>query len=212
MGVKSQLRQVFALCSVAIFAHVGRAEAATFFVSNPPSITAAAAGPGDTIVMVTNGVWNDASISFKKAGTEANPITLKAQVQGQVLITGSSRLFIGGTNLVVDGLVFTNGSTSQTEDIISFRTSSSSLAKNCRLTNVSMIELNPSSDAEDYKWVSLYGTSNRVDHCLFRGKRNSGATVTVWLPTNNVPNDHRIDHNLFDDRTFSGSNGGESMR
>ena len=198
--------------SVSLLAQAGVAEATTFFASNAASITAAAAGPGDTIVMITNGVWNDASISFKKAGTLANPITLKAQAQGQVLITGSSRLFIGGTNLVVDGLVFTNGSTSQTEDIISFRTSSSSLAKNCRLTNVSMIELNPSSDAEDYKWVSLYGTSNRVDHCLFRGKRNSGATVTVWLPTNNVPNDHRIDHNLFYDRTFSGSNGGESMR
>src|SRR5207249_7433959 len=141
------------------------AGATTFFASNAASISAAAAGPGDSIVMLTNGVWNDASISFKKLGTLANPITLKAQVQGRVLLTGNSRLFIGGTNLVVDGLVFTNGSTSQSSDIIAFRTSSSSLAKNCRLTDTSLIELNPSSDSTDYKWVSLYGTSNRVDHC-----------------------------------------------
>ena len=168
--------------------------------------------PGDTIIMLTNGVWNNASISFKKMGGVTNPITLKAQVQGKVLLTGDSHLFIGGTNLVVDGLVFTNGSPSQTGDIISFRTSSTSLAKNCRLTNTSLIELNPTSDATGYKWLSLYGMSNRVDHCLFRGKRNEGATLTVWLATNNIPNDHVIDHNLFDDRTFSGSNGGESMR
>jgi poly(beta-D-mannuronate) lyase len=161
--------------------------------------------------MLTNGIWNNASISFKKLGTLANPITLKAQVQGQVLLTGDSRLFIGGTNLVVDGLVFTNGSPSQTSDIIMFRTSTSSLAKNCRLTNTSLIEVNPSSDSTGYKWVSLYGTSNRVDHCLFRGKNNEGATVTVWL-TSSVPNDHLIDHNLFDARSFTGSNGGESMR
>lgn len=197
--------------SVVLLACAKAAEATTFFASNAASITAAAAASGDTIVMVTNGIWNNASISFKKLGNPASPITLKAQVRGQVFVTGSSHLFIGGTNLVVDGLVFTNGSPSQSSDIISFRTSSSSLAQNCRLTNTSIIDLNPSSDSTDYKWVSIYGTSNRVDHCLFRGKRNSGATVTVWL-TSSVPNDHLIDHNYFNDRTFSGSNGGESMR
>jgi poly(beta-D-mannuronate) lyase len=207
-----QASHSLAIGAVAVLAHAGGAGAATFYVSNPASISAAAAQPGDTIVMLTNGVWNDASISFKKAGTPANPITLKAQVPGKVLLTGNSHLYIGGTNLVVDGLVFTNGSSTQTSDIIAFRTSTSSLAKNCRLTNTSMIELNPSVDTNGYKWVSLYGTSNRVDHCLFRGKRNEGATLTVWLATNNIPNDHLIDHNLFDDRTYSGSNGGESMR
>ncbi len=205
-------KRLVQIVSVLLLAHSDEAHATTFFASNPASISAAAAAPGDTIVMLTNGVWNDASISFKKVGTLANPITLKAQVQGQVLLTGNSRLFIGGTNLVVDGLVFTNGSPSQTSDIISFRTSSSSLAKNCRLTNTSLIELNPSVDTVGYKWVSLYGTSNRVDHCLLRGKRNEGATLTVWLPTNGIPNDHVIDHNFFDDRTYTEDNGGESMR
>lgn len=190
------------------------ADATTFFASNAASITAAAAAPGDTIIMLTNGAWNNATITFTKVGTVANPITLKAQVQGRVFVTGSSHLYIGGTNLVVDGLVFTNGSTAQTSDIIQFRSASGSSqhAKNCRLTNTSLIDLNPSVDTVGYKWVSLYGTSNRVDHCLLRGKRNEGATLTVWLPTTGIPNDHVIDHNFFDDRTFSGSNGGETIR
>lgn len=205
-------KSLVTLFSVSLLAHIGAAQATTFYASNAASITAAAAAPGDTIIMLTNGVWNNATISFTKVGAVANPITLKAQVQGQVFITGSSHLYIGGTNLVVDGLVFTNGSTSQTSDIIEFRSGSSKLAKNCRLTNTSIIDLNPAVDTVGYKWVSLYGTSNRVDHCLLRGKRNEGATLTVWLPTNSVPNDHVIDHNFFDDRTFSGSNGGESIR
>jgi poly(beta-D-mannuronate) lyase len=207
-------RRLATFVSALLLARIGAAEATTFFASNVASITAAATAPGDTIIMLTNGVWNNATISFTKVGTVANPITLKAQVQGRVFITGSSHLYIGGTNLIVDGLVFTNGSTSQTSDIIAFRAGSGSsiYAKNCRLTNTSLIDLNPSVDTVGYKWVSLYGTSNRVDHCLLRGKRNEGATLTVWLPTNGIPNDHVIDHNFFDDRMFSGSNGGESMR
>ncbi len=208
------MKSLVTFFSVLLLAHASAVEAATFYASNAASITAAAAAPGDTIVMLTNGTWNNATITFNKLGTLANPITLKAQVQGRVFVTGGSHLYIGGTNLVVDGLVFTNGSTSQTTDIIAFRAGNGSSvhAKNCRLTNTSLIDLNPSVDTVGYKWVSLYGTSNRVDHCLLRGKRNEGATLTVWLPTTGIPNDHVIDHNLFDDRTYSGSNGGESMR
>src|SRR5436309_10967514 len=64
---------VLIICFGWVLADARVTEAATFFVSNPASITAAAAGPGDTLVMLTNGVWNDASISFKKLGTLANP-------------------------------------------------------------------------------------------------------------------------------------------
>jgi poly(beta-D-mannuronate) lyase len=164
--VNLHLRHAFALGAVTFLVHAGVAGATTFYVSNPSSITAAAALPGDTLVMLTNGNWNNATITFNKLGTLANPITLRAQVQGKVFVTGSSHLYIGGTNLVVDGLVFTNGSTSQTTDIIAFRAGngSSVYAKNCRLTNTLLTDLNPAVDTNGYKWVSLYGTSNRVDH------------------------------------------------
>lgn len=203
------------VCLGALILGLNQAEATDFLVSNPASITAAAAVPGDTITMLTNGLWNNVTITFNKTGTLANPITLRAQVPGQVLITGDSHLYIAGSYLVVDGLVFTNGSPTQANDIIEFRTHCCSPeAHNCRLTNVMLVDLNPSNYTNGYKWVSLYGYSNRVDHCLLRGQNNVGATLTVWLtsvtPSNNC---HLIDHNYFDNRTLAVYNdNGESIR
>ena len=183
---------------------VDKAAAANFLASNPASITAAAAaaGPGDTITMLTNGTWNNATITFMKNNASTNPITLRAQVPGKVLITGGSHLYIGGSNLVVQGLVFTNGSSTETKDIIEFRSGTGSLeARNCRLTDTELVNLNPSDQTVNYKWVSFYGQSNRMDHCLLRGKTNVEATVTVWMTSYTPSNScHQIDHNYFDKR------------
>ncbi len=62
----------------------------------------------------------------------------------------------------------------------------------------------------DTKWVSLYGSHNRVDHCYIRGKTNSGTTLVVWL--SDQPNYHQIDHNHYDPRPALGFNDGETIR
>ena len=78
----------------------------------------AASQPGDTITL-TNKVWQDADLLFKKNGTAANPITLRAQTPGAVILSGDSRLRIAGNWLVVDGLRFQNGTS--TSATIEFR-------------------------------------------------------------------------------------------
>ena len=65
---------------------------------------------------------------------------------------------------------------------------------------------------KDSKWVSLYGSDNRVDHCYFAGKTNLGQTMVVWLDKESPENRHRIDHNHFGPRPPLGENGGESIR
>jgi poly(beta-D-mannuronate) lyase len=171
----------------------------------------AASQPGDTITL-TNRVWQNVDLLFKKNGAAANPITLRAQSPGGVIISGDSRLRIAGNWLVVDGLRFQNGTSTSTT--IEFRESSSSLATNCAVRNTAIVDNNKPGDTTDTKWVSLYGLSNRVEYCYFKGKTNSGTTLVVWLASGqtNFSNCHIIRRNYFGPRPNLGVNGGETIR
>ncbi len=192
------------------------ASAADFYVSSVSeiSVTLSYAQPGDTLIM-RNGPWQDADIVFRGAGTEASPITLRAQTPGRVLLSGNSRLRISGSYLVVDGLQFTNGYRTS-GDVIAFRYTSGSIseaANNCRLVNCAMVDYSPPDATNDTKWVSIYGTSNRVENCYFKGKSNLGSTIVVWVDAQpDRPNYHCIAHNYFGPRPPLGVNGGETVR
>ncbi len=168
--------------------------------------------PGDVVVMA-NGTWTDVAIEFHNEGAEGDTITLRAETPGQVILTGASRLEIGGSYLKVDGLWFDQG-VLRDGHIIEFRRSSSRLTTHSRLTNCTITNYNPPSYLTEYKWVSIYGSHNRVDHCHFAGKSHDGATVVVWLrdPPNDSPVWHRIDNNYFGPRPELGKNGGETIR
>lgn len=179
---------------------------------------------GDTIKL-QNGVWTDAVLTFAPTatGTAAKPIVLTTQKPGNVVLTGASQLFIGGTYLVVDGLRFEGPSTlADGKDVIQFRKTTSGTDHNtnhCVLTNCLIQNYNPADPLTDYKWVTLYGTYNEIRNCFFKGKTNSGSTMVVlYNKTGLSPGDsspstyHRIHHNQFDYRTMPGSNDGESIR
>jgi poly(beta-D-mannuronate) lyase len=199
------------------------ATAESRLASNPEELTAAvrAAQPGDEIVL-RNGEWNDADLLLEGHGTEAQPITLRAETPGQVILSGRSRLRLAGRHLVVAGLWFKDGAPTSNE-VIAFRRSSTQHAENCRVTHCAITNYNPVERKQDTKWISLYGAGNRVDHCYLAGKENAGATLVVWLPKTPVPVtrsastaldkfNHRIDHNHFGPRPALGANGGETIR
>ena len=172
-----------------------------FEINNLPPLQ-----PGDVVIM-KDGVWNNQEVVFKGIGTDDNPITLRAETPGQVVLTGTSTLDIAGEYLVVESLKFLYGKSSGS--LIEFRRGSE-LAHHCRLTNVTMKDYNPDNKSTDSKWVSLYGTYNRVDHCSFSGKTNIGTTLVVWM--DEIPDYHLIDHNYFGPRPELGENGGETIR
>jgi poly(beta-D-mannuronate) lyase len=184
--------------------------ATEYRVSTPAQITSALgeAQPGDTLTM-TNGIWMSALIVFQGSGTADAPLLLRAESYGGVVLSGASYLRISGKHLVVDGLLFKNGR-SPSGAVVEFRGSKGE-SDSCRMTNCAIIDFSPSDSTIDNKWVSLYGTYNRVDHCYFRGKKNLGTTLVVWL--SEKPNYHRIDHNYFAYRpVLYGWNGGETIR
>jgi poly(beta-D-mannuronate) lyase len=172
-----------------------------------------AAQPGDTITMA-NGTWTDTPINFDADGVPGDSITLRAETPGGVILTGLSNLSIGGDYLKVDGLRFEGGALPDGTPVVQFRRSSSDLANHSRLTNCTVVEYNPANVRTEYKWVSVYGRFNRVDHCYFAGKTNEGALLVVWLrdPPHDAPPTHRIDHNHFGPRPEFGDNGAETIR
>jgi len=166
------------------------------------------AQPGDTLVM-SNGTWINQKIVFKGNGSNSKSIYLIAESPGEVYLTGTSSLRIGGTYLVVDGLVFKEGYSSS-GGVIEFRDNNGNESHDCRLTNTAIIDYNPTDITIDYKWISLYGQYNRVDHCYLKGKNHQGTTLVVWLSSN--PNYHLIDSNYFAYRPEYPINGAETIR
>lgn len=175
-----------------------------FFVSSALEINNLKLSPGDQVILKASD-WKNQQITFKGIGTEKQPIVLKSSVPGSIILSGNSNLKIDGDWLVVEGLAFADGY-SDKDDVILFSKNSS----NCRLTNSSILNYNHPDQSFDYKWVSIYGTNNRVDHCSIIGKTHQGATLVVWLAEK--PNYHQIDHNYFGPRPALGVNGGETIR
>jgi poly(beta-D-mannuronate) lyase len=169
------------------------------------------AAAGDTIVMA-DGEWNDFEILFAGTGTSDDPLTLRAQTKGGVIITGRSNLRLQGEHLVVSGLVFKDGH-SPTNTVISFRAARDQLANHSRVTEVVIDHFNNPERFETDFWVMMYGRDNRFDHNYLTGKSNAGVTMAVRLDSeDSQENYHRIDHNYFGPRPILGSNGGETLR
>ncbi|MDT7856558.1 chondroitinase-B domain-containing protein [Rubrivirga sp. S365] len=195
------------------FLVAGAAAAQSTLVTTPSELRSAISGaqPGDTIVMA-DGRWTDVAISFNADGAEADSVRLVAQTPGGVILDGSSSLRIGGDYVVVDGLRFEGGALGGGH-VIQFRDGGRT-ANHSRLTNSTVVDVNPSNRNVEYKWVSIYGTHNRVDHNYIAGKTNVGTTLVVWLEpaSRHEPTYHRIDHNHFGPRPPLGQNEGETIR
>jgi poly(beta-D-mannuronate) lyase len=163
---------------------------------------------GDVVVL-KNGTWSDADLKFELLpGTSDQPIVIRAETPGQVFFTGETEFRFSGRYVTVSGFVFRNSS--GVSDVVQMRTHSERHAHDCRLTDCVFEEL-PDSDARiESRWLSIYGTNNRIDHCYFAGKKNRGTTVVVWV--GDKPQHHRIAHNHFGPRPVLGKNGGETIR
>src|SRR5262245_54055066 len=183
--------------------------ATEFLVSSAAQISTAmqTAKAGDVLVM-TNGTWSNQNITFAGNGNSSQPITLRAQTPGQVLLNGSSKLSINGDWLVVDGLRFEGGSlTSNNNKVVSFTSSS----QNSRFTNSAIIDWQPPVGGTETDLVGMNVQYNRVDHNYFKRHNHLGQTIEA-SHTSSTPNYYRIDSNYFADRLPGTGNGWETIR
>jgi poly(beta-D-mannuronate) lyase len=151
--------------------------------------------PGDVVIMA-DGTWTDQKIAFRGKGTYEEPVTLRPETPGKVILTGSSSLDIDGEHLVVRDLWLRDGTASGDTVRIS--------GSRCRLTETAIVACQSKFN------VHVFGTENRVDHCYLAGKTSDSPTMQV--EAEGRPNRHRIDHNHFGPRPPLGRNGGETIR
>lgn len=192
--------------------------------------------PGDEII-IYDGTYTDQALKFIAMGSAEEPIVLRAETPGGVLLNGTSYLQFDGSYLQVEGLLWYNGDDylrKTNSRAVEFRGSENGHAHFCRLTNCAIIDYNyqfldtddsdDDGNTEEYlwahskKWIEIYGTHNRVDHCYFYKKRTEGSLLVVelsqdssWLDENPIDPDadfptpqyptiqHQIDHNYFGD-------------
>ena len=204
------LKLLLLKCSICLALFCG---ANTIIVKNADELKKAnkEAKPGDIIVL-QDGIWNNITISLNCKGTKEQPITFRAQTAGKVIISGNSKMQIGGTYIIVDGLYFTNGYAGD-DAIIKFRVNNNELANNCRLTNTVINDFNNPKRMDENYWVALYGKYNQIDRCSFQNKKNMGVMMAVILDDERSrENFHSINNNHFGFRTPLASNTGETLR
>lgn len=169
------------------------------------------AKPGDQIVLA-NGIWTDVEIKFKGNGTEKQPITLKAEVPGEVFIEGVSDLKFGGNYLIVDGLHFRNGH-SPSNAVVEFRIDKETIANNCSFTNSVIEDFNKMTRDDADRWVQFWGRHNTLSNSYIAGKTNRGPTIRVDLAGNeHINNYHQIINNHFGPRPPKGGPSGETIQ
>lgn len=169
------------------------------------------AKPGHEIIMA-NGAWTDLQLRFVGYGTENNPISLRAETAGKVIINGESELKLGGEHLVVDGLYFTDGF-SPSSAVIQFVINADTLANHCQIVNCVIKDFNkPQRNMTDL-WVQFKGRHNQLDHCYLSGKSNRGPTIRVDLKGNeSIYNYHKITNNHFGPRPPKGGPSAETIQ
>jgi len=177
------------LLLVLLLAAAGQGVARTISVSSASAINKTWTA-GDTLVFA-KGSYSNLNLTLNGTGTAEQPVVLCAAIPGTVTLGGSSTVTIKGSYIEINGLSF-SGTYTGKNHIIQFDASSSC----CRMTECAIEAYNTTDVTKDYKWVSLKGRANRVDHCYFVGKKNMGTLLVVWLEEGVTPK-HRIDNNYF---------------
>lgn len=193
------------------------------YFTDPDDLVAAvtAATSGGTFI-VNNGTYNDFEASFQIMATENNPIIIKAESIGGVILTGESHFVVKqSAYITLEGFVF---DAQGEETLIKLEGSN-----NIRITR-NVFELETS---ESIKWIFVGGVwndntfpfqypshHNRIDHNIFQNKETPGHYITIDGSFDDSGSDEvyyqsqydRIDYNYFKNNGPRAVNEQESIR
>jgi poly(beta-D-mannuronate) lyase len=183
------------------------AGAADVLVRNNAELISAinSAQPGDSIVL-RNGIWSGINLNnhLIPSGTASNPVNIRAQTPGQVVITGSSTIFdVRGSHYTVSGLSFKDAN--DTLKALRFR------GANARVFDNAVLNFGRYNqilwDIQD----SPTNPTSSFDHNFLSGKKDRGVSIVLDGSTN-----AQIRDNYFGHRDRGGpsgqTNGWETIR
>lgn len=165
------------------------------WVSSAEEVAALGVVEAGTEIVWRKGSYADQVVTLKAAGTEENPVLLRAESAGETLFTGASRLVVKGAGAVVSGLWWKDPTAVKGKAVITLdKGSERCVVEQCAITG-EHTELRADIDA---KWVSLYGRNHRIERCSFLNKKNMGTLLVVWLEPEIDAPAHRIIKNHFE--------------
>ncbi len=163
----------------------------------------AVARPGDVVVL-KDGVYEDARFVIKGEGTPGKPITFRAQSPGKARLTGDAHIDIMGQHVIVEGTLFDKA---LGDNIVAF-----SKATHCQLIACAFIGCgHPEKTYRHIITLAHNSQSNRIHHCYMEGNLSIGMAVRIRAGDyQNTYN--RLDHNYFKDIERGSSNGREAIQ
>lgn len=180
-----------------------RLVAREIFVAAPAQLSAAlqAARAGDVLTL-KNGGWTDTRIVVGHGGEPGQPVELRAESPGGVILNGASLLEINAPYVTVSGLLFRGGAISR-GSVIQFN------SHHGVVRDTAVVDYNPPSFDTKYYWVFFQGDHNLVDRCYFKGKNHLEPVIGNGLEDSRH---NRVAHSLFRDIPAASANGREIIR
>jgi poly(beta-D-mannuronate) lyase len=152
---------------------------------------------GETLCLAS-GSYSGLDLTFGGTGTAEAPITIAAEVPGEVFINGEVFVGMTGEYVVLQGFIFKDGTLDSS--LLQTRANSSTPCNHCRITENAFIDMDEGMD-DSTKWMQIYGSDNRIDHNWFSGKTTRGALLVIERGDAPGTEDRTlIDHNYFGDR------------
>lgn len=149
--------------------------------------------PGDTLI-IPQGRYQDLGL----VEINADNITIKAEKPGQVWFTGLVQLKVNSDDVVLDGLVFTEGGPAERFGGIRFH-GHNNVLKNSTFKDFNhAYEYQPDERRQEYPkylWVSLWGKDAQLINNRFEAKYKRGTLIGVQK--DETADNHIIKHNLF---------------
>ena len=208
------------LLAFLVLASLSNLNAQTF--DDPDDLTEAVNASNGGVFIVENGTYNDFEATFEVIGTANNPVIIRAETTGAVVLTGESHFVIRkSAHVTLEGFVFDG----QGEDTLVKLEGSHDI----RITR-NVFEL---KTTESIKWVFIGGVfndnifpfeypshHNRIDHNIFQNKETPGHYITIDGSFDDTGSEEVyyqsqydvIDHNYFKNNAPRAVNEQESIR
>jgi Chondroitinase B/Carbohydrate binding module (family 6) len=159
-----------------------------------------AAAPGDVIELADGSYSTSSTISISRSGTATAPITVRAEHVGGAQISGSGGFSIGSSvsYVVLMGYKLTG---------------SRGLSVPVGATHIQVTRNVFQMAGSVQYWLTVGGDDAQIDHNTFQHKSTIGNFIEVVGPgSSGMAQRTWIHHNYFLDQSYTGSNGGESIR
>jgi poly(beta-D-mannuronate) lyase len=158
------------------------------------------AAAGEVIQLADGSYSTSSTISISRSGTASAPIVVEAQHAGGATITGSGGFSIGSSvsYVTLEGFKLTG---------------SQGLSIPVGATHIQVTRNTFEMAGSVQYWLTVGGDDAQIDHNTFQHKSTIGNFIEVVGPgSSGMAQNTWIHHNYLLDQSYTGSNGGESIR